>query len=201
MDLQRLGQRNSLATVAHRLPWLCDHWKESGRGVWSFVCVQIKILTGPFGLSAHGRQIVLSVFRSLTCLRSLKSWVSSLNIGTGFLGFFSEVFKTLRNMIFNFFCTPTEFDELCILKGGFRPIKTRGVNIQYLTGHLYAKKSFALSHHFKAAIYSSFCTKGCTSTLRLYVLNFVANECNLVVQFAIYWSRGKNGKNGSPVHR
>jgi len=73
--------------------------------------------------------------------------------------------------------------------------------LQYLTGHLYAKKSFALSHHFKATIYSSFCTKGCTSTLRLYVLNFVANECNLVVQFAIYSSGGKNGKNGSPVHR
>jgi len=32
-------------------------------------------------------------------------------------------------MIINFFCTPTEFDELCIFKGGFRPIKTRDVNI------------------------------------------------------------------------
>jgi len=73
--------------------------------------------------------------------------------------------------------------------------------VQYLTGHLYAKESFALSHHFKATIYSSFCTKGCTNTLRLYVLNFVANKRNLVVQFVIYLSGGKNGKNGSPVHR
>jgi len=66
---------------------------------------------------------------SLTCLRSLKSRISSLNIGTGFLGFFSEIFATLRNMIINFLCTPTEFGELWILKGGFRSIKTRGVNI------------------------------------------------------------------------
>jgi len=32
-------------------------------------------------------------------------------------------------MIINFFCTPTEFGELWILKAGFRSIKTRGVNI------------------------------------------------------------------------
>jgi len=32
-------------------------------------------------------------------------------------------------MIINSFCTPTEFGELWILKGGFQSIKTRGVNI------------------------------------------------------------------------
>jgi len=37
--------------------------------------------------------------------------------------FFPEIFTTLRNMIINFFCTPTEFGELWILKVVFGPSK------------------------------------------------------------------------------
>ena len=68
--------------------------------------------------------MVLSVTRSLTCFRSLKSPISALNIDTGFLGFFSGLIITLTNMIIKLFCAKTESDEPRILKGGFRRIKT-----------------------------------------------------------------------------
>ena len=75
---------------------------------------------------------VLSVTGSLICFRSLKSLISSLNIDTGFLGFFSRLIMTLTNMNINFFCAKTESDEPRILKGGFQAIKTRDVYICYL---------------------------------------------------------------------
>ena len=56
--------------------------------------------------------------------RSLKSPISSLNIYTGFLGFFSRPIMTLTNMNINLFCATTESDEPRILKGGFRRIKS-----------------------------------------------------------------------------
>ena len=62
--------------------------------------------------------------RSLICFRSLKSPISSLNIDTGFLGFFSRLIMILKNMNMNFFRATTESDEHRILKGGFRRIKT-----------------------------------------------------------------------------
>ena len=67
---------------------------------------------------------VLSVTRSLICFRSLKSPISSLNIDTGFLGFFSRLIMILTNMNMSFFCATTESDEHRILKGGFQCIKT-----------------------------------------------------------------------------
>ena len=62
--------------------------------------------------------------------------ISSLNIDTGFLQFFSGLIMTLTNMNINFFCATTESGEPRILKGGFRPIKTRDVNICFLRSNL-----------------------------------------------------------------
>jgi hypothetical protein len=62
--------------------------------------------------------------------RSLKSLISSLNIGTSFLGFVSGLIMTLTNMNINLFCAKTESDEPRILQGGFRPIKTRDVSMR-----------------------------------------------------------------------
>ena len=71
-----------------------------------------------------GVEAILSVTRSLICFRSLKSPISSLNIDTGFLRFFSRLIIILKNMNINFFCATTESDEPRILKGGFWCIKT-----------------------------------------------------------------------------
>jgi len=57
-------------------------------------------------------------------LQEFESLISSLNIDTGFLGFFSGLIMTLTNMNINLFCATTESDKPRILKGGFCPIKT-----------------------------------------------------------------------------
>ena len=57
--------------------------------------------------------------RSLICFRSLKSPISALNIDTGFLGFFSGLIMTLRNMNIKLFCATTESDEPRIFKRWF----------------------------------------------------------------------------------
>ena len=65
--------------------------------------------------------------RSLICFRSLKSPISSLNIDTGFLGFFSRLIMILTIMNMNFFCATTESDEHRILKGWFSAHQNRDV--------------------------------------------------------------------------
>ena len=67
---------------------------------------------------------LLSVTRSLICFRSLKSPISTLNMDTGFLGFFSRLIMILTNMNINFFCATIKSDEPRILKDGFQCIKT-----------------------------------------------------------------------------
>ena len=79
---------------------------------------------------------------SLICFRSLKSSISSLNIDTGFLGFFSRLIMILTNMNMNFFCATTESDEPRILKGGFRRIKT----VMYANVFQDLIRSFALGY-------------------------------------------------------
>ena len=86
--------------------------------------------------------MVLSVTRSLICFRSLKSPISSLNIDTGFLGFFSRIIMILTNMNMNFFCAATESDEHRILKGGFWRIKT----VMYANVFQDLIQSFALGY-------------------------------------------------------
>ena len=85
---------------------------------------------------------LLSVTRSLICFRSLKSPISSLNIGTGFLGLSSRLIMILTNMNMNFFCATTESDEYRILKGGFQRIKT----VMYANVFQDLIRSFALGY-------------------------------------------------------
>jgi hypothetical protein len=72
--------------------------------------------------TGHRAQFVTRT-KVLSVTTSLKSLISSLNIDTGFLGFFSGLIKTLTNVNINLFCATTESDEPRILKGGFHPIK------------------------------------------------------------------------------
>ena len=80
--------------------------------------------------------------RSLICFRSLKSLISSLNIDTSFLGFFSGLIMTLTNMNIDFCCATTESDKPRILKGGFRPIK----RVMYANVFQDLIRSFALGY-------------------------------------------------------
>ena len=73
--------------------------------------------------TSHESSWLLSVTGSLICFRSLKSLISSLNIDTGFLGFFSGPIMTLTNMNINFFCATTESDNPRIWKVVFGPSK------------------------------------------------------------------------------
>ena len=104
-----------------------------GRSNWA---TGILLIFPDIVLTFMWKKVALSVSRSLICFRSLKSLISSLNIDTGFLGFFSGLVMTLTNININFFCATTETDKPWILKCGFWPIKMHDVYIYFLRSNL-----------------------------------------------------------------